>query len=520
LEVDCGDCPQTNATAIARWDVVPYQEFNDTFNVGVVAFHKNGINRVDFFISGALIGSSNEMTLNPQTGVWEYWTELDAAEYSSSQLIKIDALVYPSFGEVRNLSDGSLTQIDAGDGSLYLWVDKGDLAHQIKYASDLTGNDNNDGNTPASAYKTLKKAYDSVKSQEGGIIYLLAGNYYMPSAFDEPLATRRWITISSAPGVLKSEVNIVGREEGARWNSQKLYISNLTFRLINETILIPSNRNVSLWLDNVDILAETQFSWQPIVQGGSAGAQLTSYWTDIYMKDFVNPVSVPWGNLLIVRNVYLENVGEDAFRVTGLLVNATAKNVGGFGIGHTDLVQAGFTKNFIIFGLKAIDIATQGIYMHEGDWAIVNVLIDSHDSSYNYYFSDQTCGKHILLWYLTVSNQTAWWRPGDATYECEDISIRNSEFDRVLFGNSSNSKYTNVSYLLEVIDFDNNHFVSGTSYGTRATNGSPDFSDVANNNFSPSSSSVLINRATPIVPVDVYGNIRKNPGAIGAVEYP
>ena len=37
-----------DAKSIARWDVVPYQTFSNEFHIGVVAFHMNGIDRVDF----------------------------------------------------------------------------------------------------------------------------------------------------------------------------------------------------------------------------------------------------------------------------------------------------------------------------------------------------------------------------------------------------------------------------------------------------------------------------------------
>src|SRR5690606_33560784 len=56
---------QTDAKAIARWDVVPFQTFSGTMNVGIVAFHINGISKVDFEIGGKTY-TVTEATLNPQ----------------------------------------------------------------------------------------------------------------------------------------------------------------------------------------------------------------------------------------------------------------------------------------------------------------------------------------------------------------------------------------------------------------------------------------------------------------------
>ncbi|MBS3088949.1 hypothetical protein J4402_04205 [Candidatus Pacearchaeota archaeon] len=95
-------------TPIARWDVVPYQRINagETLNLGVVAFSKEGIDRVEFIISGqgysGGMKTATEMSLNPQTGVWEYWVPLSASEFSSDGVINVEAVVYGRDGGVRD----------------------------------------------------------------------------------------------------------------------------------------------------------------------------------------------------------------------------------------------------------------------------------------------------------------------------------------------------------------------------------------------------------------------------------
>src|SRR6185436_2472821 len=63
----------SDAKAIARWDVVPYQTFDTTLNIGVVAFHINDIAKVAFSVNGGPWTDVSQMTLNPETNVVEYW---------------------------------------------------------------------------------------------------------------------------------------------------------------------------------------------------------------------------------------------------------------------------------------------------------------------------------------------------------------------------------------------------------------------------------------------------------------
>src|SRR5690606_14239909 len=72
-----------DAKAIARWNVVPRQDFAGRFEVGVVAFHMAGIDRVSFSVNGGDWVDVHEPTLNPRTDTIEYWATLDAADFGS-----------------------------------------------------------------------------------------------------------------------------------------------------------------------------------------------------------------------------------------------------------------------------------------------------------------------------------------------------------------------------------------------------------------------------------------------------
>ncbi|GAG12791.1 unnamed protein product, partial [marine sediment metagenome] len=97
-----GSGPGVDAKAIARWDVVPFQTFDGDFNVGVVAFHINGIDRVEFAVDGGPWLSISEMSENARVGVWEYWAAVRASDFADGE-IELRAIAYPLVGIPRVL---------------------------------------------------------------------------------------------------------------------------------------------------------------------------------------------------------------------------------------------------------------------------------------------------------------------------------------------------------------------------------------------------------------------------------
>jgi hypothetical protein len=165
-------------TPIARWDVVPYQRIKsgETFNAGVIAFSKAGINRVEFTVSGQGYSGPNplvsrSMTYNERTDVYEYWVPLKGSDFSTNGAFTMQAAVYGADGGRRTLetlplmvnATGTLPQPKA-------WVSK--------TGSDATGVINNSSRP----FLTLKAAVSAIQGANGGksdgaIIYLFAGTY-------------------------------------------------------------------------------------------------------------------------------------------------------------------------------------------------------------------------------------------------------------------------------------------------------------------------------------------------------
>jgi len=113
--------PGYTAKAIARWDVVPFQTIDGPFDIGVVAFHINGIDRVEFSLNGGPWSAVSEPSRNERTAVWEFTTTVDARTLTDG-LYEIRARVYPRGAGVPRVLGGPITDesVDNGEHSLLL----------------------------------------------------------------------------------------------------------------------------------------------------------------------------------------------------------------------------------------------------------------------------------------------------------------------------------------------------------------------------------------------------------------
>jgi len=215
---DGGDHPADQQTLpIARWNVIPMQVIDsDGFNIGVVAFHANGIDRVEFQANNGPVTTVNEMTRNPRTGNREYWVTLQAPE--NNDLIEIRAIVYPKDqgkpfvlqntpnGDVdylnnpehllRNIAGGGTEVISEGEHSMFLWG-------PAKYANAPTvivptGNGSGTAEDP---YDGLKWTYRNFTGQKENAKFVIqTPGVYETSAY-EGGPDDVWVTFSADPSL-------------------------------------------------------------------------------------------------------------------------------------------------------------------------------------------------------------------------------------------------------------------------------------------------------------------------------
>ncbi len=364
--------PGYDAKAIARWDVVPYQDFHGEFEIGVVAFHMNGIDRVEFSAEGGPWVPVTEMTENPRTGVWEYWVTLDAEDFQDG-LVEVRAIVYPETGVPRVLGgmiDGG-TDFKNGNHSMFLNANAGGtLPSPTVWVDPIFGSDSGGvvGNAQ-SPFKTPFKALSAVKdvwgSADGAVCYLKPGNYVWGRVeyATSPVTNNRWATILPAPGVDRSEV-VFSQDTSGGFRTDLLRVRNVTV----SSRASASGSGRYLWLDNC-ALRDVASPWG------------TTWYAGVYSTDCTaqNVGHVFVGNALI-RNCVIDGVNNDSAPGAAFVINLEVRNADATGTtNHSDIWQSReeHRENIILYGVLAEqNCREQGFFTRGGtpmcDVAIVN----------------------------------------------------------------------------------------------------------------------------------------------------
>lgn len=513
-----------NATVIARWDVVPYQTFTGEFHVGVVAFHMNGVHRVDFSANGGPWTSVYDKQLNPRTDVWEYTAVLRSSDFNSAGPVEIRAIVWPDVaGRPRvlggNLEDNTLKQ--TGNHSLVLNVDPDGslLANRVvKYVSPTGNNSTGDGSA-ANPYASIWHAGRQIQLAQGkadnGVIYLMAGDHEWAGAgsWQNPVTEGAWITVTAAPGLDRSQVRI-SSGSGQRLNASLTHLKNVTVRttLSQSTNL---NRPPRLWFENC------------VLEGAGPTndrvfASLTAWTGGIYSTETTlrNVRNGFKGGTLIERNERRLNLGEDAFFNCPLIINAYVDGINTAGVPggpHPDIAQySNVRNNNIIYGLQAFNCQSQGVFMRSisstpsKDIAFVNIVIEMDPNVYLNQILNSV--DHLLLWHVSMVNRPLRLDHDPAGQTgatvLTNVSMRHNVFHNLI-----------GSQLVEGQKVDHNHFIVGSSVGTNPTTGSPQFMNPAGRNYKPGPNSPLRDRLQQaLAAVDAMGELVPENGSIGALQ--
>ncbi len=371
-----------DAKAIARWDVVPYQTVDEAFGVGVAAFHMNGIDRVEFSLEGGPWMAVEDATLNPRTGVEEYWINFDPAEVEDG-LVEIRAVVYPTTGEPRVLA-GPIEEESLITGEHSMFV-----------------NGNAGGSLPVEIV-TLGPSDDLAaaiaSTPEGGEIHLGPGDYDIAD-MRRARKMSRWLTIRPAPGVAREQVRIRPPfEEGRRYmviKGQLIRWKDLTFDLARIQRIVPhpptsKHPGDSHWFDGC-------------------------YWTDTNGWDHTYPRNIPtpfngsgvWYSTdseyfdtrfgpmrhQLVRGADIRRISGEVFEGSRVVIDTDIENVDGSILEnavHTDIVQWHDSRrrrieNQILYGVRGQSLFSQHFFLRTGggatyeDIAFVDIMFKTKD---------------------------------------------------------------------------------------------------------------------------------------------
>jgi len=231
-------------TPIARWDVVPYQriKFGSSFKVGVVAFSKPGIDRVEITPTGQGYSGGTKtvrlMTLNDRVGVYEYWASLLSNEFTGNGPINVRAVVYDKQNNSRTLDLSMIVEGASAYNPKKAWVNA------------ISGNDATGavGNSSA-PYKTVGAAVAAAQAANGGksdgnIIYLADGTYSVNGV--SASTTGEWLTISKADAATKEKVII----NNGRLSTGYLKYDGVTLQSLGTNMYVASTEATRLWTNN------------------------------------------------------------------------------------------------------------------------------------------------------------------------------------------------------------------------------------------------------------------------------
>jgi len=510
--------PGHDAKVIAHWNVVPFQTITTDFSIGVVAFHINGIKRIDFQINGGEIRSVEEMTINTRTDTYEYmipiyYKDIDTIGLKRNR-IEVSAVIYPKGSGIPrkleilplNLKNSDFTQENI------VWVSG-------KGNDDVgDGSKNNPYRQPKRALQKLFELDRKEEKLSYSTIYLKEGEYVWGSnGYRSPVEGNRWVTISAAPGSNRAKV-IFNTRNKDNFLPKLLKISGVT---IDNIFFYPgSGKSSKLWIENSNIIGPG-----PTVGRGFLYA---SNWSDIYFTN-VDISNYPNGatSLSIARNVKVNNIGSDAFSGTKLVVNSEVNGIDKRETKfHPDVYQVYCNnkqlENYIVYGLIARNVKAQGIFSGGckslDNVAFVNVLIArpfASDPSKPFYSQWTVSSNHLVMSGLTLPNSALIFRTDDLKNVLVDGSVFYS------LGISLGKK--NTTTWPEGVIFRNLHLIrpprtklSSGHFGI--TYGEADFSDLSNNDFSPNPGSPLRNRIDlPFTKIDIYSSKRDSLGSIGAI---
>jgi hypothetical protein len=493
-----------NAKAIALWNVVPYQDAKTTFRVGVVAFHINGIDRVEFSLENGPWIPVTQMTYNRRSDTVEYKIALDPRTMGYQGLVELRAVAYPTIGIPRVLDP------------LFLNADPNNsLVHAKRWVA-TNGSDSSGNGSQNSPFRTIARAAASLSSAneaDGGIIYLQAGSHSLTSPGSPVNTSERWLTIQPAPGLTKSDV-VLNNSEWPGLQTRLIRLRHLTIRTSIPGGDAPEGH---LWVDGCDLIGQGQFT----ISFSGSGEWENGFEYRAITDSIVSDNAHGFLHSELMRNVHQRRIGSDTFHHPKLVVNCSVDNIyrGPNSAWHPDVfafAQGNANNdNHIVYGLRATNCIAQGIFAKQqnsiSNVAFVNVLIEGDTLKSQWgstVASDPILTDHLLMWNVTIAGQGFSWRGATLS----NVSIRGCAFKKMGILETTN---------LEDHFFESNHFEEAGSIamGVDVTTGPSGWVDASNDVYRPSESSILRDRLMqPSVKIDVDGNRRPAPASLGAYE--
>lgn len=540
-------------TPVARPNVVPYQRIspNSPINFGVVAFSKNGIDRVDFNISGqGFTGgtkTSTAMSFNPQSMTYEYWVPIAADEFASNGPITVTSVAVGKDGGIRESS----TILFAAPSAVQVqsWVDP-------IGGSDTSGEVGN----RLRPYSTIGQAITATQnanngSADGVVINLLPGTY-ASGMVASPVTTTERLVVRAASGVAADEVVLT--KGGTAIRPSLLLLQGITLQ--NTTNGPVADRvNTDLWIDGCRLIGKGRHlqNSSPVPANSALQYYLTN--SSNYNSDYGMYSGV------LARNISFSTIGNDAFANTQMVINARVDDLDpGATEWHADGYQSWGEgpNNRIIYGYYGTNFHYQGLFLRATlspgqDNAFINIFMEMMDPGRDggagvVLSSGSIYGEwdHLLVWNCSFPHIGFSIYPDDSGYGFTNSSFIGNFFyefkdstagfvdpSYAAPGNAGNNDFLHNHYVRSYTDVTNcagnpqpvgcPHYHStspdSSALPTQTVGGvgseSADFiiRDLGSQRNGQPYNPLLVERFEQVVPVDAVGAVRKHMSDVGAI---
>ncbi len=424
-----------DAEVIARWDVVPYQTFAGDFEVGVVAFHMNGVDRVEMSVEGGPWVSLSHMQINPRTGVREYVAAIQAADLQldEDEEIELRAIAYPAGAGTPRLLD-----------PLFLYVNnQGTFTGPSIYVA-ASGDDSSGEGSLAKPYATIKRALNDcgadIDAHEGARILITEAGRYDIDQPAQPVLNARWITIEAADSLSRDEVIIAAGSTSdlVRPNTRHLRFHRLSIDFADMYQMYKEDPHQQ-WYDGCRWYYSQGWTYTPpssitpVRNVGYGGLFVTDCLAEDALYAFVT--------CNLVRNSHAEKISGDVFQNSLMVVQSSASLVDGTILNHhSDLLQYfGQFENLIVYNVNAALVKdTQNFFLDHynssfTNCAFVNVSVQNTPTEPP--FSQlNSAHDHVLFLHCANPGQRFVFRDdleGSRKFTAKNVIFRNSVVERI-----------------------------------------------------------------------------------------
>ncbi len=521
---------------IARWDVVPFDRIPDPWKPGVLAFHQDGISKVEFTVSGQSWSGDTPIvvtapTFNAQTGVYDFHPTITHSQFSGNGVITIEAKVYPNnaFGQDRvKGTDGGGVGLD----QLSFVVDADNALRQTVAYVSPTGNDGTavigDRALPYLNPHTAIAAINTADGDcDGAIVYLEAGTYAIG---DGPVVTttNEWLTFTAAPSVERSAVHIDNVE-----TSNVLPVTSLV-KIKNVSVKGDERLSVfgvdrSVWIDHCILDGDDRFgNVHPLKVLNTSDAL---YGTDCETFNCKNG----WFDAELLRGCNAHALNNDGIRDCYCVVNCRVEDTDPGGTGnHCDGFQisdgTGLTPHNVIWYNNRFTLMESRAWLTSTTtpmrgFACINLYghqIAAPNGSAMVIIQQSI--DHFIVWnnsYTSPAGISSQFRITDKSLEplgtpifLSNVSVKGNHFTKLRMQHGDERNYEPDT------GWDRNNYWDADSsidkeWGTNKTTADP---LLTTEGFPASGSSVIDTIPTNYVLEDGIGKVRETPGDGGAYE--